>query len=113
MFWTSATRPACGRAVVLGAHIPAPPASERVLHQRGVLQVPDFIANAGGVICAALEYHGATQAAAFQAIEERIRANTDQVRPAPGSPRRRTRCRARGGGLHALPAAAVEADRPH
>ena len=41
--------------------------------------VPDFIANAGGVICAAMEYHGATQSAAFAAIEERIRTNTRAV----------------------------------
>jgi glutamate dehydrogenase (NAD(P)+) len=38
-----------------------------------------MIANAGGVICAAVEYRGATRAAAFAAIEERIRANTEQV----------------------------------
>ena len=67
------------RAVVSGANIPATEAAERILHERGVLQIPDFIANAGGVICAAMEYHGATQGAAFQAIEERIRANTEAV----------------------------------
>ncbi len=44
-----------------------------------MLCVPNFIANAGGVICAAMEYAGATEAAAFQAIEERIRANTLEV----------------------------------
>jgi glutamate dehydrogenase (NAD(P)+) len=67
------------RAVVSGANIPATAAAERILHERGVLVVPDFIANAGGVICAAMEYHGATQGAAFQAIEERIRANAEAV----------------------------------
>jgi glutamate dehydrogenase (NAD(P)+) len=67
------------RAVVSGANIPATEAAERILHERGILNVPDFIANAGGVICAAMEYHGATQTAAFQAIEERIRANVEQV----------------------------------
>jgi glutamate dehydrogenase (NAD(P)+) len=41
--------------------------------------VPDFIANAGGVICAAMEYAGATRTAAFDAIAERIRANTDTM----------------------------------
>jgi glutamate dehydrogenase (NAD(P)+) len=50
-----------------------------MLHERGVLVVPDFIANAGGVICAAMEYHGASQSAAFAAIEEKLRANTKQV----------------------------------
>lgn len=67
------------RLVVSGANIPATEGAERRLHERGVLNVPDFIANAGGVICAAMEYHGASQAAAFEAIEEKIRSNTEQV----------------------------------
>jgi len=67
------------RALVAGANIPVTEAADRILHQRDVVSVPDFIANAGGVICAAMEYHGATRAAAFQAIEERIRANVEQV----------------------------------
>jgi glutamate dehydrogenase (NAD(P)+) len=44
-----------------------------------VLVIPDFIANAGGVICAAMEYGGATPSAAFAAIEEKTRANTRAV----------------------------------
>jgi glutamate dehydrogenase (NAD(P)+) len=44
-----------------------------------VLSVPDFIANAGGVICAAVEYHGGTQSQAFAVIEEKIRDNTREV----------------------------------
>jgi glutamate dehydrogenase (NAD(P)+) len=64
------------RLVLEGANIPCTPAAEQSLHARGVLVIPDFIANAGGVICAAMEYHGATRAAAFAAIEEKIRANT-------------------------------------
>ena len=67
------------KLVVSGANIPMTPGAERTLHEQGVLCVPDFIANAGGVICAAMEYRGATQAAAFAAIEERIRANTEAV----------------------------------
>ncbi|HME70919.1 MAG TPA: Glu/Leu/Phe/Val dehydrogenase [Myxococcota bacterium] len=67
------------KLVVSGANIPITPGAEERLHRRGVLCIPDFIANAGGVICAAMEYHGATQTAAFQAIEERVRANTDAV----------------------------------
>jgi len=67
------------RLLVSGANIPTTDAAEEMLQRRGVLSVPDFIANAGGVICAAMEYHGATQTAAFQAIEERIRANTEEV----------------------------------
>lgn len=67
------------KLVVEGANIPFTPGAEKYLHEKGVLCVPDFIANAGGVICAAMEYHGATQSAALQTIEEKLRRNTQQV----------------------------------
>jgi glutamate dehydrogenase (NAD(P)+) len=67
------------RLVVPGANIPATAGAEKRLHERGVLMVPDFIANAGGVICAATEWRGGSQADAFGAIEEKIRANVAQV----------------------------------
>ncbi len=67
------------RLVVEGANIPFTPGAEKILHQKGILCVPDFIANAGGVICAAMEYHGATESAAMQTIEEKLRRNTEQV----------------------------------
>ena len=65
--------------LVQGANIPVTADAERSLHARGVWVVPDFIANAGGVICAAFELHGATAGAAMAAVEERIRANTTAV----------------------------------
>ena len=49
--------------------------------------MPDFIANAGGVICAAMEYRGATECQAFQAIEEKIRANVEAVLSAAAAAR--------------------------
>jgi len=67
------------RLVLEGANIPLTAGAERALAARGVTVVPDFIANAGGVICAAMEYRGATRAAAFEAIAERVRANTEAV----------------------------------
>ncbi len=67
------------RLVLQGANIPFTLGAEKALHERGVLVIPDFIANAGGVICAAMEYHGATRASAFAAIEEKVRANTHAV----------------------------------
>jgi glutamate dehydrogenase (NAD(P)+) len=67
------------KLVIQGANIPATEPAERWMHAHGILSVPDFVANAGGVICAAIEYHGGTQAQAFAAIEERIRANTRET----------------------------------
>ena len=62
-----------------GANIPATAAAETLLHERGVLVVPDFIANAGGVICAAVEYHGGTEEDAFEQIASKISQNTRAV----------------------------------
>lgn len=67
------------KIVLPGANIAATAEAEAILAQRGVLCVPDFIANAGGVICAAMEYAGATEAGALQAIEEKLRRNTRDV----------------------------------
>ena len=67
------------RIVASGANIAATAEAEQRLHARGVINVPDFIANAGGVICAAMEYHGSAQAAVFDEIAERVCANTRHV----------------------------------
>lgn len=79
------------RIVPQGANIPCTPDAEQVLYEKGVLVVPDFIANAGGVICASIEYRGGTERAAFDHIDERIRANTrtvlEQSRHAKSTPR--------------------------
>jgi len=67
------------RLVVQGANIPFTLEAEQVLHQRGVVCVPDFIANAGGVICAAMEYHGASESAVMQSIADKLRHNSREV----------------------------------
>lgn len=67
------------RWIIPGANIGVTDEAEAMLHERGVVCLPDFIANAGGVICAAVEYHGGTEAQAFTTISERIRANTREV----------------------------------
>lgn len=67
------------RLVIQGANIPATGPAEEWMHAHGILSIPDFIANAGGVICAAIEYHGGTEAQALAVIEERIRANTRET----------------------------------
>jgi glutamate dehydrogenase (NAD(P)+) len=67
------------RVVLQGANIPATDAAEKWMHAHGILSVPDFIANCGGVICASVEYHGGTESQAMAVIEERIRGNTREV----------------------------------
>lgn len=67
------------KLVIEGANIPFTEAAEKILADKGVLCVPDFIANAGGVICAAMEYHGASESAAFDTIEDKLKRNTRLV----------------------------------
>jgi len=67
------------RLVPQGANIPFTLEAERILHEKGMLVIPDFIANAGGVICASVEYHGGTQSQALKTIAEKIRGNTEEV----------------------------------
>jgi len=64
------------RLIVEGANIPSTAGAQRQLHERGILVVPDFIANAGGVICASVEYHGGSESQALATIEDKIRHNT-------------------------------------
>jgi len=87
--WIPAARPDVLRAdnvdrlrtlvVAEGANIPATAEAERLLAERGVLVLPDFIANAGGVICASVEWHNGTESQAMSVIEEKIRANVHEV----------------------------------
>ena len=64
------------KVIIEGANIPTTEEAEAILHRRGVLCVPDFIANAGGVICGAVEFQGGTELQAFQTIREKISRNT-------------------------------------
>ena len=67
------------RIVIQGANIPATAGAEAYMHAHGILNVPDFIANAGGVITGAIEYRGGTEKAAFEVIETRVRRNVTEV----------------------------------
>jgi len=87
--WIPAARPHAIRAgnadrvtariIAQGANLGVSPEAEQVLHARGILSLPDFIGNAGGVICGSVEYHGGSRAQAFAKIDERIRANVAEV----------------------------------
>jgi glutamate dehydrogenase (NAD(P)+) len=67
------------RVVIEGANIPVTEQAESELADRGVLCVPDVIANAGGVICAAAEHRGAGRIEAFTEVEEKVRAATKEL----------------------------------
>jgi glutamate dehydrogenase (NAD(P)+) len=71
--------------VVEGANLPTTPEARTVLARRGVTVVPDFIANAGGVVAAAFAMDARYSAfrpdpaAIFEAVSTRLRQNTDTV----------------------------------
>jgi glutamate dehydrogenase/leucine dehydrogenase len=67
------------RVILPGANIAVTPGADQIFFERDILSIPDFIANAGVVICGAVEYAGGTATQAFQVIEEKIRANTREV----------------------------------
>lgn len=67
------------KLILQGANIPATMSAEEALHRKGVLSVPDFIANAGGVIMAAMEYERKIEREAFDAISAKIKTNTRLV----------------------------------
>lgn len=79
------------KVILEGANIPVTAQAEVQLADRGVLCIPDVVANAGGVICGAAEYRGAGHAEAFAEIEEKIRATTaellDRIRQGTLTPR--------------------------
>ena len=71
--------------VVEGANLPSSPAAQQILHDRGVIVVPDFIANAGGVVAAAVAMDSRFSsirpepAAVFDNISAKLRACTQET----------------------------------
>jgi glutamate dehydrogenase len=68
------------RIVAEGANAPTTPAADRILDERGVIVIPDVLANAGGVTCSYLEQvQGSANAfwrrdQVFHELDERLRA---------------------------------------
>ncbi len=67
------------KLVLEGANIPITEQAEKMLHDRGVLVIPDFVANAGGVITASVEYHGGTETAALERTKSTVSKNTKEI----------------------------------
>lgn len=73
------------RLIVEGANLPTSPSSRRILHERGIAVVPDFIANAGGIVAAAHSMAAryspfvVEPAEIFTMISTKLRTNTAAV----------------------------------
>jgi len=65
------------KIIVEGANIPMPEKIEKELFDRGILIVPDLIANAGGVISSYAEYRSYNPKRMFELVKRKI---TDSVR---------------------------------
>lgn len=67
------------KMIVEGANIPIRPEIEKKLYDKGILIVPDFVANAGGVISSYVEYIGGDADRMFKEVEQRVKKNTKLV----------------------------------
>jgi len=67
------------KILVEGANIPTTPQMEMILYNRGILVVPDFVANAGGLISSYCEYKGYDENKMFALVEKKIKKNTKIV----------------------------------
>lgn len=67
------------KIIVEGANIPMTVEIEKKLYEKGVLIIPDFLANAGGVISSYTEYVGRTHKEMFDMVKDKIERNTKMV----------------------------------
>ncbi len=67
------------KIIIEAANIPTLPSADEYLIKNGILIIPDFLANAGGVIGSFVEYQGRTEKEAFELIRYKITKNIRQV----------------------------------
>lgn len=67
------------KVIVEGANIPMREEVEEWFFRKGILVVPDFVANAGGVISSYAEYRGSAPDAMFRLVKRRITDMTREV----------------------------------
>jgi glutamate dehydrogenase (NAD(P)+) len=66
------------KVIVEAANIPTTPSADQYLIDKGLLIIPDFLANSGGVIGSFVEYQGRTEKEAFDLISYKIAKNIKQ-----------------------------------
>lgn len=67
------------KLIVEGSNIPMTYQTEEFLYKKGTLVIPDFVANAGGVISSYIEYIGGNEKKMFKMVEEKIVNNTHDI----------------------------------
>ncbi len=67
------------KIIVEGSNIPMKEEIEKELWKRGIMIVPDFVANAGGVISSYAEYRGFSPANMFALVEEKVGKTTKKI----------------------------------
>ncbi|MBI5061201.1 MAG: Glu/Leu/Phe/Val dehydrogenase [Candidatus Aenigmarchaeota archaeon] len=67
------------RIITEGSNIPMEPFIEELLHRQKIMVVPDFVANAGGVISSYVEYIGGNEKTMFAMVEKKISKNTKVI----------------------------------
>jgi glutamate dehydrogenase (NAD(P)+) len=67
------------KLIIEGSNIPMEHDTEYMIHKRGILIVPDFVANAGGVISSYVEYIGGSVSTMFKLVKAKVRSNTKEV----------------------------------
>ncbi len=67
------------KLIVQGSNIPMTIETEKKVHEKGILNIPDFVANAGGVISSYVEYKGGTVEEMWKMVEEKVVANTKEM----------------------------------
>lgn len=67
------------KIIVEGANIPMNERIEDELFKKGILIVPDFVANAGGVISSYAEYRGYDPKKMFEIVEKKIKETTQLI----------------------------------
>lgn len=76
---TSNAQSVQAKYLIEGSNIPMTAAMEQILHKKGIIIVPDFVANAGGVISSYAEYKGMNPQDMFKLVEKKIIKNTNLV----------------------------------
>jgi glutamate dehydrogenase/leucine dehydrogenase len=67
------------KIIACGSNLPMSEKIEEEFYKKNILVIPDFVANAGGVISSYVESIGGTSEKMFEMVEEKITSNTKKM----------------------------------